>query len=346
MTPATINDVARVAGVSKKTVSRVLNDEPHVSDLLRERVTAAAAELRYRPNVSARSLRGPRSYVVGFLLSGARMIDAHPYAVQAQLGALAACREAGYHLVVEAIEPSSPDLRRDLEQLSSTLRVDGVILLPPLCDNTALMDALDANGIAYARIAPATDAGRSPHVDPDDRQAARTMTEYLLDLGHRRIGFIAGPDGHSASTCRLDGYRDAMMERGVAILDDLIRPGLFNPDSGYQQAQVLLALPEPPTAIFASNDLMAFGVIAKAQEMGCQLPQTLSIAGFDDIPVSNVIWPRLTTMRQPVTEMTRLATQMVISRASGSDIPPEPPHRTLRCELVVRGSTAPPAAAR
>ena len=122
MTPATINDVASRAGVSKKTVSRVLNAEPHVSNALRDRVLAAAAELRYRPNVSARSLRGPRSYVVGFLLTGA-----HPYAVQAQLGALGACRAAGYHLLVEAVDLLAPDLGGELEALTGALKVDGAI---------------------------------------------------------------------------------------------------------------------------------------------------------------------------------------------------------------------------
>ncbi len=346
MTPVTINDVASRAGVSKKTVSRVLNDEPHVSDILRERVLAAAAELRYRPNVSARSLRGARSYVVGYLLTGVQAIGEHPYSVQAQLGALAACREAGYHLLVEAIDLTAPDLVKELEPLAGALRVDGVILQPPLCDNEALMDALDANGIAYSRIAPATDAGRSPYVDPDDLQAARTMTEHLLDLGHRRIGFITGLPGHSASTSRLDGYRAAMADWGLETPAELIQPGLFNSDSGFRATETLLALPEPPTAVFASNDLMAIGAIAKAQELGHQLPQSLSIAGFDDVPVASMIWPRLTTMRQPIAEMAGIATQMVIARATKADARPGPLHRTLRCELMVRGSTAPPPGAR
>ena len=346
MTPVTINEVASRAGVSKKTVSRVLNAEPHVSDGLRERVLAAAAELHYRPNVSARSLRGPRSYVVGFLLNGVQVIDAHPYAVQAQLGALRACREAGYHLLVEAIDLTTPDLAKELEALSGALRVDGVILLPPLCDNETVMGALDAHGIPYARIAPATDAARSPCVDPDDQQAAQTLTEHLLDLGHRRIGFITGPEGHSASASRLAGYQAAMADRGLQTEANLIRPGRFTSDSGADATAALLALPEPPTAIFASNDLMAVGAIAKAQELGLQLPQDLSVAGFDDIPVAGMIWPRLTTMRQPVAEMAGIATRMVIARAGKADSQLEPLRRTLCCELIVRGSTAPPAKAR
>ncbi len=334
----TINDVAKHAGVSKKTVSRILNSEPHVSAALRERVLNAVKELRYRPRTSARSMRGGRSYVLGFLLTGP-----YPYAIEGQLGALTACRRAGYHLLVEAMDPAGTDLDEGLELLTGGLPVDGVILLPPLCDNQALMSGLDTAGIPYARIAPATDRQRTPYVDPDDLRAAHVMTEHLLELGHTRIGFIKGPAGHLASTLRLDGYRQALKDWGLAAEEELILDGRFTFESGYDAAGPLLHLADPPTAVFASNDLMALGVMARAQELGLRLPQALSVAGFDDIPSAAMTRPDLTTMRQPIARMTEIATEMLIGRAPGVEGGARPLHRTLGCELVIRRSTAPPS---
>jgi LacI family transcriptional regulator len=337
----TITDVAKAAGVSMKTVSRVLNAEPHVSDELRERVLAAAKELRYRPKVSARSLAGARSYVVAFLLTSEYLQQAAvPYILQAQLGALAACRTAGYHLLIETLDLSG-DLEQEIEALSGALAVDGLILLPPLCDNRPVLDQLDRAEIGYVRIAPATDAQRSAYVEADDREAAAEMTRHLLGLGHRRIGFITGPDGHSASVRRLEGFRAAMAEAGAQVDESLIRPGRFTFDSGYEAAGELLSAAEPPTAVFASNDLMAFGTMARAQELGHRIPDTLSVAGFDDTPTASMVWPGLTTMRQPIAQMTGIATELIIARAAkaGADDSRRAP---LTCELVVRGSTAPP----
>jgi LacI family transcriptional regulator len=337
----TIIDVARRAGVSMKTVSRVMNAEPHVRPELRERVLAAASELRYRPKLSARSLAGARAYVVGVLLAS-DYLHGPPYAylLQAQLGALSACRTAGYHLLIEAVDLSAKDFGAEIEALANALTVDGLILMPPLCDDPRLLDALDREQIAYVRIAPATRPARSARVDVDDRRAARTMTEHLLELGHRRIGFVGGPAGHSASVRRLQGFREAMAEAGATVDESLLKPGLFTFRSGQQAADVLLAAARPPTAIFASNDLMAFGVIARAHELGLRLPEALSVAGFDDTPAAAMTWPALTTMRQPVDRMTALAVEIIIARTSRLQTPRP---RPLECELVVRGSTAPPA---
>jgi LacI family transcriptional regulator len=347
LTSTTITDVAKRAGVSMKTVSRVMNAEPHVRDELRIRVLEAVKALRYRPKTSARSLAGARAYVLGFVLSdttpaGTQATDLSPYATRAQLGALHACRKAGYHLLLEAVDPVASDPDAEFEFLSGILAVDGMILPPPHCDNEAILDALDREGIPYARIAPARDEGRSACVEVDDEAAAGTMTRLLLDLGHERIACIKGPDGHSASAKRLRGYRLALAERGVAASEALVRPGLFTFESGYEAATLLLATPQPPTAIFAANDLMALGVIARAQELGHQLPQTLSVAGFDDIPAASMFRPSLTTMRQPIAEMAAAATEMLIAGSGGEGRPDQYPHRRLDCELVIRGSTAPP----
>ena len=337
MSSVTITDVARGAGVSMKTVSRVLNAEPHVREEVREKVLRIARELRYRPKVSARSLAGARSYQVGFVLS-----SVSPYAMHAQLGALRACHERGFHLVVEPIDLASADLPSDMDALSNSLAIDGIILLPPVCDSPVVLGALDDAGISYVRIAPATARAQGASIEVDDEDAARIVTDHLLDLGHRRIGMIQGPPAHAASARRLAGFRRALGARGLEPDPALLQGGAFLYQSGLEATERLLALPEPPTAIFACNDEMALGVIAKAQSQGLSIPGDLSVAGFDDIASASMIWPGLTTMRQPMADMAAVAAEIIIAGAAKS--PPDGPdvRRRFDCELVVRGSTAPP----
>jgi LacI family transcriptional regulator len=319
-----------------KTVSRVLNAEPHVREELRAKVLKAAKDLSYRPKTSARSLAGAKSFVVAHLFS-----KLSPYLVMAQLGALGACRAAGYHLLVETIDLEAGDPSAELASLLLGLGVDGVLLLPPVCDDERVLDALDGAGAAYVRISPARDLPRSPFVEVEDETAARSMTQHLIGLGHRCIGFVTGPDGHAASGRRLSGFRGAVQAAGLVLEEELIQPGDFTFHSGQAAAQTLLGARQPPTAIFASNDEMAQGVIAKAHELGLRLPDALSVAGFDDTPYAAMAWPPLTTMRQPIAEMAAAATEMIIAGA-GRSPRPQIPARRFECELVVRGSTAPP----
>ena len=337
MPSITITEVAQLAGVSIKTVSRVLNAEPHVREEVRQRVFKAAGELNYRPQVSARSLAGARSYIVGFL-----MTVPSPYAAGAQGGALDACRRLGRHLLVESLDLEAPDLATEVDALASTLPVEGVILLAPACDSEVVMDALDRQGVPYVRIAPAKMPERSFSVEVDDEQAAYVMTRLLLELGHRRIGFIRGLEDHSASTRRLQGFRRGLAELGLEAREPLVQPGQFIFASGQEAATRLLASPEPPTAIFASNDLMAFGVMSKARELGYRIPDDLSVSGFDDIPLAGMIWPGLTTMAQPLAEMAFAAAEAVIAGAARAPLAPSSSHPLFKCRLVVRGSTAPP----
>ena len=337
MASVTITDVARRAGVSMKTVSRVMNAEPHVREAVRDKVLGAARELRYRPKVSARSLAGARSYQLGFLL---HLVS--PYAIYAQLGALRACRAAGYHLVVEAIELAALELTSDMEALVNGLSVDGLILLAPVCDNQIVLKTLDAAAIPHVRISPATVHEHGWSIEPEDAIAARAMTEHLLGLGHRRIALIQGPRNHAASARRLDGFRQALAAQGLRPEPDLVQDGLFTFASGQEAAARLLALPHRPSAIFASNDLMAFGVMAKAHELGLRIPEDLSVAGFDDIATASMVWPPLTTMRQPMADMAAAAAESLIAAAGKGAVEPQGRGRTFACELVIRGSTAPP----
>jgi LacI family transcriptional regulator len=328
----TINDVAARAGVSIKTVSRVLNREAHVQEHTRDKVLRAVQELGYKPNLAARALASSRAYVIGLTYDN----PAASYVSNLQFGAMEACRENGYHILVEDLSDGKAG-PQDLDGLVTTVAMDGVILTPPVCDRLDVLDHLDAKHLPYVRIAPALHLERGSRVYMDDRRAAHDMTAYLLSLGHRRIGFIKGHQDHSAAPLRHQGYLDAMAEAGVEVNPSWVQPGAFSFRSGFGAAERLLALPERPTAIFASNDDMALAVMAVANRMGLTVPRDLSVAGFDDSPIAQVIWPQLTTVRQPVSEMGAAAATILIEKSSAQ--------RTrdvlLEFELIIRGSTGP-----
>jgi LacI family transcriptional regulator len=331
--PATIVDVAKAAQVSIKTVSRVLNREPNVSAATREQVLAAAARLHYTPNVSARSLAGVRSYLIALLYDNPNAA----YIADLQLGALGECRRGGYHLIVEPFDATSPDVASAVGDMAAKLRTDGVILTPPLCDNPALLDALDATGTRYVRISANTDPDRSPLVMMDEKAAAREMTRRLIALGHRDIAFVKGHPNHGGSHRRLEGFLEAMAEAGLEARPDFIVEGLYSFLSGVEAGVRLLERNERPSAIFAANDDMALGVMSVANRLGIPLPSGLSVAGFDDTPTARVVWPQLTTVRQPVAEMAATAAGLLIQGASEEN----ETRRILNFEIIERDSTAP-----
>lgn len=337
MSNVTIHDVAEQARVSIKTVSRVLNREPNVTVETRQRVLAAVAALRYRPNISARSLAGSRSYLLGLLFDN----PSPGYMANVQLGAITRCRAEGYHLMIEPVQLDSPDLSGMVEALVTTLRLDGVILTPPVSDDPKVLQTLEASETPYVRIAPYTELDRASYVHMDDARAAYEMTKRLLELGHRDIGFVKGHPEHGATHLRFDGYCAALAEQGVELRPELVEQGYFSFASGRACGEILLNRPRRPTAVFASNDDMALGVISVATRMGLHLPNDLSVAGFDDAPSAEVVWPPLTTVRQPIAEMASAAAQILISRQwrteNGS-----PYHRLLDFEIVTRDSTSAP----
>ncbi len=307
----TISDVAERAGVSIKTVSRVLNDEPNVKPKTRERVMAAVGALKYRPNISARSLATARPFLIALFFDN----PSAGYLTEVQLGAITRCRAAGFHVTVEPIDSRAKDLDQIIRPLIASLRVDGVILTPPVCDNPVVVQSLRETGTPYVRIAPDEDMDvqGAPLVRMDDERAAYEMTCHLIDLGHRRIAFIKGHPDHNAASMRLDGFVQAMRDRGAPIREDWIKQGYFSFRSGFDCAKTLLAGADRPTAIFASNDDMALGVMAMAYRRHFDVPQDLSIAGFDDTPAASVMWPQLTTVRQPIFDMGAAAAELIIS---------------------------------
>lgn len=338
MSSVTIDDVAELAGVSIKTVSRVLNQEPHVREATRERVLEAAKQLDYTPNVSARALAGSRSYLIGLCYDN----PSPGYVGQVEQGAMAACRKAGYHLIVEEVQEVGTALRERISAFHGRVRPDGVILTPPLCDLSEVLEALDAAKARYVRIAPSRDLERSPYVYIDDRKAAEEMTLYLQGLGHRHIAFIQGPPDHFAAARRCEGFRDAMASAGLPVRPEWVQPGQFSFRSGSEAGERLLSSSDRPTAIFAGNDDMALGVMAVANRLHIEIPGGLALVGFDDSPSAQVVWPQLSTVRQPTADMAAVAAEMLIgpnSAARGTQ------GRLLDFKLVLRQSSGPPGRA-
>jgi LacI family transcriptional regulator len=333
----TIQEVAELAEVSAKTVSRVLNHEPGVHVETKNRILKAIEQLDYQPNVNARGLAGDRSFLIGLFCD-----KPGDYLSEFQAGAVQRCRESDFHLTVEPWESDNPEIGRQVNTLLRQLRLEGVILLPPLSDHPIVLDTLAQKDIPTVRVAPLLEPSKSPSVSIDDYAAARRMTRHLLELGHRRIGFIVGRPGHGATEERQRGFRDEMQASGVPIDESLVKVGNFVFADGLVCAEQVLHAPSPPTAIFASNDDTAAAVISMARRMGLSLPGQLSIAGFDDAPLATMIWPELTTIRQPVGALARAAAELIIEHSPRRRGWPEPlPHRLLDFELLVRGSTSP-----
>lgn len=334
----TITDVAKQAGVSMKTVSRVLNNEPNVAKTTRERVMAAAAELHYRPNMAARGLASSRSYLIALLYD-----NPNPsYITHIQRGAISACRESGYHLM---LEPMTTDLASgpEAEDLLRRLGVDGVILTPPLSDSQPLRDKLTALGIRFVAVAPG-DPGDVPAVRMNDVEAAAEMADYLIANGHTDIGFIIGHPGHVASARRQEGFEQALRQAGIVCRPERLQQGDFTFRSGVEAAEMLLSDPnDRPSAIFASNDDMAAGVVSVAGRLGVDVPGSLSVCGFDDTPIAQIIWPQLTTVAQPIRKMGKKAAEMLIDRGKTASVTEEPVVHTLDFEIIVRESTGLPA---
>ncbi len=331
---STITDVARLAGVSIKTVSRVLNGEPNVTAKTKEKVVKAARELNYAPNPAARGLASSKSYLIALLYD----IPSPGYIAGIQKGATDACRECGYHLVVQPLDMTDTRLMQDVEGLLRRLPVDGVILTPPLCDSGAIVSLLGQLKIPYAPIAPSASHGDVPFVYMDDVKAAREMTTTLIDLGHTDIGFIKGPELHSSSALRFQGYREAMRAGNLRINPDWIADGAFTYMSGVAASEALLKMKHRPSAIFASNDDMAAGVVSVANQMGLSLPRDLSVCGFDDTPLATIISPQLTTVQQPIRDMGYHAAKLILPAESESK---ENLKTALPHKLIIRESTAP-----
>ena len=333
---STITDVADAAGVSIKTVSRVFNDEPNVRQATRERVLAAAATLDYHPNVAARSLAGRRSFLIGLAYDN----PSPNYVVDLQTGALDRLAGERYRLLVLPFTDIA-SVSGKMQAIARASGLDGVVLAPPLCDDAATVAELEACGLPYARIAPSSGGSHAPDVAIDDIAATRAVIDHLVGLGHRRIAIVRGDPTHASAAARLEGYHAGLAAYGIALDPALEVDGAYTFASGYEAGRALLARVPRPTAIFASNDDMAAGVLNAAHEAGVAVPEALSVVGFDDSNIALVVWPRLTTIHQPIRDMAHEATGALLALIE--DKPGDggsTPHRTMPYALVVRGSTA------
>lgn len=326
----TIIDVARRAGVSYATVSRVINNEAYVKEATRQRVLQALSELDYVANRQARSLRGGRTHLIGLLVRdlGTGYIGEIIRGIDLGLG------ERDYDLLLHTTHNRR---RREADYIATLTRgmVDGLLLVLPRAPEDYL-SKLRQERFPHVLIDHQGIDQTGPAVGATNWQGGYDAASYLLSLGHRRIGLITGDLGLGCAVERRAGYCAALHKQGAPVDPALIINGDFSQVAGYQGAQGLLRLSSPPTAIFASNDMMAFGVMEAVREQGLRIPEDMSIIGFDDIPQAATVHPALTTVRQPLEEMGRVATQMLFANLENPN--PVEERRALPTQLVIRHS--------
>ncbi len=340
----TIYDVAARAGVSIKTVSRVMNAQANVTAETREQVMAAVVALNYHPSRSARSLAGARSFLLAVVTDEKLTLDhwhtgrGADYLARIQLGTTVTCRDAGYHVMIAPVDQSGASGAQHLAAMLATLKPDGVILTPPSTDSDVVLGVLRATGTPYVRLGAERSDGGGLRLTLDDKGAARCMTEFLLSLGHTRIGFIGGDERYASSTSRREGFVEAMSARGLKT--PWLLSGDYTFESGLEAGQAILSRTRRPTAIFASNDEMALGCMAAAAERGLQVPHDISIAGFDDSGGSRLSFPLLTTLRQPIDAMAALAASALIDGSVKRDCDREGGGALPGFVVIPRQSTA------
>jgi len=334
---ATIRDVARRARVSHQTVSRVINGQENVTAATRERVLDAIRELEYVPSAVARSLSSNRTHTLGMVTTD---VSDHFFS-EAVAGAEAEARKRGYFLIIGSIEEGSEDDERTYLRLMLERRVEGLIVAMPrlrLAEDDLLADAVAR--IPTVLVASDIELAGADHVDIDNRRGGQEATAYLAAQKHRIIATITGPLDWPSARARLDGYRDALRDAGISADRALVEPCVdWGLDSGRRAADRLLESAPKLTAIFAQSDLLALGAIAALRARGMRVPEDVSVVGFDDIPVSSVFDPPLTTVRQPMREVGELAARLIGDRAASARKTKGTRH-TLRAPLVIRGSVA------
>jgi LacI family transcriptional regulator len=342
----TIKHVAADAAVSFQTVSRVINNEAKVSPEMRLRVQASIDKLGYVPSIAAQRMAGAHSYLIISLndrertIQGWRSGEGTDWVDQMLLGGMLKCAEYGYRLSVELVDTHSDHIERELLAAIAALQPDGVILTPPHSGNPVITRLLEEHKISFARIG-SLDPGPGFALTMDDERAAQIATEHLVALGHRRIGFIAGPSEYELSGWRVTGWRAAMDAAGLDT-EGLLAEGDFGFASGKAAAALLLDRDAPPTAIIASNDQMALGTLDVSRERGLEVPRHLSLVSFDNTPIVRFTHPPLAAIDQPIAEVTARAVELIIGERAGRHQPGEP--TVVQASLVLRDSTAPPFA--
>ena len=331
---ATNNDIARLSGVSKKTVSRIINHSPLVRKDTREKVEALMREVGYSPDPMARGLAFRRSFLIGMVYDN----PTAQYIVNMQYGALDALRDSGFELVVHPCDSRSPGYIDGVRRFVQQQKLHGVMLVPRASEDQALADMLAEIGCRYSRIASVSMDEPSRMVVTHDRDGAAEAAEYLLSLGHTDIALITGPSAYRSSIERTDGFVQALAKRGLEIPKSRIIEAGYTFESGVVAAEKLLSGKNRPTAIFTGNDEMAAGVYKVAMRAGISIPRQLSVVGFDDSPLASRLWPSLTSVRRNTRDTGRTAAAMLI-QPEGT---PMLAAASIRPHLVIRDSSQPP----
>jgi LacI family transcriptional regulator len=331
----TINEIARLAGVSKKTVSRIINNSPLVREETRQKVKALMKEVGYSPDLMARALAFRRSFLIGMVYDNPNA----EYIVNMQSGALDSLRGTGFELVVHPCDSKNGDYIDGVRQFVLQQKLHGVFLVPRVSEDQALVDMLKETDCRYARIAAVSLDDAARMITTNDRHGAVEVAKYLESLGHRHIGLVTGPKRYLSTRERGAGFLETLTSRNRSMPDAYIAEGGYTFESGVACAERLLALNPRPTAIFALNDEMAAGVYKAAYKLGLSVPEDLSVVGFDDSPIASRLWPSLTTVRLPIRDMGLQAAAMLLADpAHPRSAPLITPH------LVIRESCQPPKA--
>ena len=329
----TINDVARIAGVSKKTVSRVINRSALLRADTREKVEAVIAELGYVPNPQARALALRRNFLLGLLHDNPNAQTVLNF----QEGVLDAIRDTEFALVVRPVNRHSPRMLEDIREFLEKQRLYGVLILPPVSENDDLAALCREIGCGYVRMGSAELDSGEHMVESNDREAVERAVDYLVQMGHRRIAMILGPEGFRSAFERREGFVTAMRRHNLEVSPELMAPGEYTFDSGIAATETLLSMSPRPTAIFASNDEMAAGALHVARRHDLQVPDDLSLVGFDDSAIAAHIWPPFTTVRWPIRAMAHAAALKLINPSEAAE---QPSH--FLSDLVRRDSVSRP----
>lgn len=334
---ATINDIARIAKVSKKTVSRVINESPLVKPRTRQLVKAIIGELGFTPDPQARALALRRSFLIGLVYDN----PSPQYVVNMQRGILDGLEATDFQLVLRPVNRADADLSDRLRQFIVQHKPFGLILPPSVSEDEALAEMLREHEVDYVRIASVDLDTPARLVRTHDAEGAAQAARHLCALGHSAIAHIHGPESFRSAHERRSGFIRGLTEAGRSLPSDMIVEAGYTFDSGLQAMEKLLYARRRPTAIFAGNDEMATGAYVAVRKAGLRIPEDISIVGFDDTPIAGRLWPALTTVRLPIREMGRAAAKLLLDQAAGKE-----PEEAISFapEIVVRDSTAPPPA--
>ena len=328
----TINDIARLASVSKKTVSRVINNSPLVREDTRERVQAVIREAGFIPDPRARALAFQRSFLVGMIYDN----PSPQYVVNMQRGILDALDGTGHLLVVQPVDRADPDILPQITAFVRQQKPKGIILTPSISEDEEVVAMLQEADCPYVRVASVKLDDDTRMVRTQDHLGAREAARHLADLGHKRIAHVHGPTSFRSAHERQRGFEEGLAEHGLKLSPDLVREGAYTFDSGVAETRALLDLETPPTAIFLGNDEMAVGAYHAVRERGLRIPEDVSIVGYDDTPMAARILPKMTTVRMEIRQIGASAANLLLGGQEYADLQGE---IEFSPELIVREST-------